>query len=91
MTEGEMQELRWLVVWWKRDQKRKRHLERAAASCQGKDKFLSYEQANKTISLRLRQFSHAYRCTVCGSWHVGGRRMERNRRLLIAEKSGKFK
>lgn len=85
-TDADFRELCWLVHEDARKRAREDHRIKAAAACEGKDKFQSFEQADKTIGHRLRQFSHAYRCTVCQSWHIGGRRIDRHKRLELAEK-----
>lgn len=86
MNLADLQDLMWLVQWDRRRRAQEEHRVKAMASCEGKDGFQSFEQADKTISYRLRQFSHAYRCTVCGKWHIGGRRVNRNHRLELAKK-----
>lgn len=88
MTLADLQELMYLVHWDRRRRAQEEHRIKAAAACDGKDKFHSFEQADRTIGHRLRQFSHAYRCTVCNHWHIGGRRIDRNKRLEWAAKKG---
>ena len=43
-----------------------------AAQCQGKDRLTSSQA--RTIAKRMKRAGRttgAYRCTVCGEWHVG--------------------
>lgn len=77
----DMEELKELVHWDKRRKKQQRHQERAASACDGKDKFTTHSQAEATIRWRLKKLCHAYRCSVCNQWHVGGMRAGRERRV----------
>jgi len=81
MTREEMEELKELVHWDKRRRTQLRHRERAASACEGKDKFSTHSQAEATISWRLKKLCHAYRCSVCNQWHIGGMRAARERRV----------
>lgn len=45
-----------------------------AAECDGKQKFLSHNQAaGARHGEKIRRLSEPYRCTQCGYWHVGTR------------------
>jgi len=86
MTQDEFLELRYLVHWDSRRRAQETHRVKTMAACAGKHSFTSFEQADRTIGHRLRQFSHAYHCTVCSAWHIGGRRVNRDRRLELQRK-----
>lgn len=81
MTPDEMAELTWLVHWWGQQQKRRRLQEKALSQCAGKDRFETHNQAQLTIRPRLARFAHAYQCSICGQWHVGGMRAARSQRV----------
>ena len=86
MTQDEFLELRYLVHWDSRRRAQETHRVKTMAASAGKHSFTSFEQADRTIGHRLRQFSHAYHCTVCSAWHIGGRRVNRDRRLELQRK-----
>lgn len=86
MTQDEFLELRYLVHWDSRRRAQETHRVKAMSGCVGKQAFVSFAKADKTIGHRLRQFSHAYHCQVCGDWHIGGRRVNRDKRLELQRK-----
>lgn len=43
------------------------------AQCSGKHGFDSKQQAEKTMRHELRREACAYRCDLCGKWHIGSR------------------
>lgn len=91
MKPEEMDELRYLVSWYQMQAGRASYVERKAATCQGKDKFVTHNQAKKAISPRLARFAHTYQCTICHQWHVGGLRLARQQRIghLMDRRNGK--
>lgn len=91
MTPEEMDELRHLVNWYQMQISRAAFAERKAASCQGKDRFATNNQARQAISPRLSRFAHAYQCNICHQWHVGGLRAFRYQRIrhLMDRRQGK--
>lgn len=56
---------------------------RVAVSCNGKEQ-MSFERARKVAKAINRQDAHAllnaYRCMVCGWWHVGSHDKQHDRR-----------
>lgn len=76
MSPGEMDELRYLVVWWIRHHDWQKHAIYKAAACEGKGRFPSFNEARHSITRRLERFTHVYRCDACGLWHVGHRKTE---------------
>ena len=70
MTPAELAELRWLLRW---DARRR---QMRSTTCEGKHKYSSPQTARATIK---HADMSAYRCRVCGFWHVG--HTDRNVRL----------
>lgn len=91
MTREEMDELRYLVHWYRQQTARAAYVERRQATCSGKDAFPTHNQAARTISPRLARYCHAYQCSVCHQWHVGGRRAARDQRIghMMDRRNGK--
>ena len=91
MSEEEMDELRYLVDWHRVQMARMAYAERKQSACVGKDAFATHNQAVNTISPRLARYCHAYQCSVCHQWHVGGRRAARDQRIghMMDRRNGK--
>ena len=91
MTSEEIEELRELVHWYRRAVAMASFVERKQATCNGKDAFITHNQAARTITPRLARYCHAYQCSVCHQWHVGGRRAGRDQRIghLMDRREGK--
>lgn len=53
------------------------------SSCEGKDKFDTFEIAMEGVSGRLRHLVQPYLCQVCGSYHVGS--IETKRKIRLAK------
>lgn len=74
MTQTDFLELRWLLHQRITEQTRERYSVSVQSSCQGKQGFLSRDDAQRAMhSESTRRSCEPYRCRHCGKWHVGGR------------------
>jgi hypothetical protein len=89
MTEEEVRELRYLVHWYRRMQRWAEESWRQKSQCEGKHGFETHNQASRSISPRLKRYTHAYRCPHCSLWHIGSRATGHEHRLLYEERKSK--
>jgi len=80
MLPSEMAELRQLLIIAGVASSKRRE----AASCTGKDRFETFEQARMAIRPQKGLPLHPYQCRDCQKWHIG-RSRERHERIFYQQ------
>lgn len=78
MNKPEFFELKYLVH---RDAMLKRKARRKSIQCDGKHRFDSFGEAQKTMRPELRKVAHVFHCDMCHGYHIGNSATHRVRRL----------